>query len=105
MPVGAASGPLWGGPVTRQILIVIGAALVSASGLCLICGLVWLWLIAVHGTPAYVMEARLRVLLYMLPALFLAVAFLGASLMAHALAARRGSERKATDLQAHRHAH
>jgi hypothetical protein len=90
--------------VTRQILIVIGAALVSVSGLCLICGLVWLWMTAVHGTPAYVMEARLRVLLYLLPALFLAVAFLGATLMAHALAARRWSERKRTDLQAHTHA-
>ena len=104
MPVGAASGTFWGGPVTRQILIVIGAALVSVSGLCLICGLVWLWMTAVHGTPEYVMEARLRVLLYLLPALFLAVAFLGASLMAHALAARRGSERKPTNLQAHTHA-
>jgi hypothetical protein len=104
MLAGAASGPFWGGPVMRQILIVIGAGLVSVGGLSLICALVWLWMTAVHGTPTYVMEARIRVLLYLLPALFLAVAFLGASLMAHALAARRGSERKPTDLQAHTHA-
>ncbi len=91
--------------MTRRILIVVGAVLASVSGLCLICGLAWLWMTEVHGTPAYVMEARLRVLLYLLPALFLAVAFLGASLMVHALAARREPEKKTHHLQAHTTAH
>jgi hypothetical protein len=91
--------------MTRRILIVVGAVLAAVSGLCLICGLVWLWMTQVHGTPTYVMEARLKVLLYILPALFLAVAFLGASLMAHALAARRKPERKRNHLQAHTTAH
>src|SRR5262252_8656234 len=100
MPVRTASGTLKGGPMTRRILIVVGAVLASVSGLCLICGLAWLWMTEVHGTPLYVMEARLRVLLYVLPALFLGVAFLGATLMAHALAARREPERKTRHLQA-----
>ena len=88
--------------MTRQILIFVGAVLAAVSGLGWICGLVWLWMTEVHGTPQYVMEARLRVLLYVLPALFLAVAFLGACLMAHALAGRREPrEKKGHHLPAH----
>jgi hypothetical protein len=94
-----ASGISQGEPMTRQVLVVIGAAVLSIFGFGLIGGLVWLWLSVVHGTPQYVLEARFRIALYVLPALLAAAAFIGASLMAHSLAARRRQEsRKYRDL-------
>jgi hypothetical protein len=80
---------LKGGPVTRRILMVIGGAILAVSGLGFILGLVWLWLSEVHGTPEYVLEARFQVMLCVLPALLLGVAFVGTSLIIHNLASRR----------------
>ena len=76
---------LKGDPMTRQVLIVIGAALLSIGGLGLIVGLVWLVSSNVLGTLPYILEARFSTLLYLLPALLLVVAMVGASFMASAL--------------------
>jgi hypothetical protein len=78
--------------MTRQVLIVIGAAVLSICGLGLIGGIVWLWLSVVHGTPQYILAARFRIALYVLPALLVAAAFIGASLMAHSLTVNRRKE-------------
>jgi len=72
--------------MTRQILIVIGAALLSIGGIGLIVGIVWLVSSNVLGTLPYILEARFSTLLYLLPALLLVVAVVGASFMASALA-------------------
>ena len=91
--------------MARRVLIVIGATLLSVSGIGFIVGLVWLWLSEVQRIPEYVLEARFQVLLYVLPALLLAVAFLGTSLMIHMLASRPKAEDKRQDLQPHLPAH
>ena len=83
--------------MTRQVLIVIGAALLSIGGIGLIVGLVWLVASNVLGTLPYILEARFETLLYILPALLLVVAIIGASFMATALASRQ------KDSRAHRH--
>jgi len=75
--------------MTRQILIVIGAALLSIGGIGLIVGIVWLVSSNVLGTLPYILEARFSTLLYVLPALLLVVAVVGASFMASALAMRQ----------------
>jgi len=72
--------------MTRQVLIVIGAALLSIGGIGLIVGVVWLVSSNVLGTLPYILEARFSTLLYLLPALLLVVAVVGASFMASALA-------------------
>ena len=71
--------------MTRQILIVVGAALLSIGGIGLIVGVVWLVSSNVLGTLPYILEARFSPLLYLLPALFVAAAIVGASFMASAL--------------------
>jgi hypothetical protein len=94
---------LKGDPMTRQILIVIGAALLSIGGIGLIVGLVWLVSSRVLETLPYILEARFETLLYMLPALLLAVAIVGASFMASALAFRQKESRTERDLHIHSH--
>ena len=44
--------------MTRQILIVVGAALLSIGGIGLIVGVVWLVSSNVLGTLPYILEAR-----------------------------------------------
>ena len=79
--------------MTRQILIVVGAALLSISGIGLIVGLVWLAAGKALGTLPYILEARFETLLYLLPALLLIVAITGASFIASALAAKQKASR------------
>ena len=55
--------------MTRQVLIVIGAALLSFGSIGLIVGLTWLTVAKTLGTLPYILEARFETLLYMLPAL------------------------------------
>jgi hypothetical protein len=94
---------LKGDPMTRQILIVIGAVLLSIGGIGLIVGLVWLVSNQVLGTLPYILEARFETLLYLLPALLLAVAVAGASFMASALAFQQKESRTERDLHTHSH--
>lgn len=91
--------------MVRRVLLVIGATLLSVSGIGFIVGLVWLWLSEVQSTPEYVLEARFQVLLYVLPALFLGVAFLGISLMIHTLSSHRKTENETRGLQPHMPGH
>jgi len=74
--------------MTRQLLLVVGVGLLSAAGLGLIVGVIWLVSSNVAGTPPYILEVRFSTLLYLLPALFLAVAIVGASFMARALSTK-----------------
>jgi ABC-type Na+ efflux pump permease subunit len=87
--------------MTRRIVIVIGAALLSVAGLGLIGCVVWLIAALVSRIPPYILEARLEAMMYMLPALVIAVAFLGAGLMADALASRHKSPKSPRDLHLH----
>lgn len=91
--------------MTRQILIVVGAALLSIGGIGLIVGIVWLVSSNVLGTLPYILEARFATLLYLLPALLLVVAIVGASFMASALALRQKPPRTNRDLHLHTRFH
>jgi hypothetical protein len=79
--------------MTRQILIVIGAALLSLGSIGLIVGLAWLAAVKILGTLPHIFEPRFETLLYMLPALLLFVALAGASFIARALADRHKASR------------
>jgi hypothetical protein len=87
--------------MTRQFLLVIGAALLSVGGIGLIVGLVWLVSSNVLGTLPYILEARFSTLLYLLPALLLVVALVGASFMASALALKHKPHGTDHDLHLH----
>ena len=91
--------------MTRQILIVVGAALLSIGGIGLIVGIVWLVSSNVLGTLPYILEARFATLLYLLPALLLVVAIVGASFMASALALGQKPPRTNRDLRLHTRFH
>ncbi len=94
-----------GGPMTRQILIVIGTALLSFGGIGLIVGVVWLVAGRVQGTLPYLLEARFETLLYVLPAILLAVAAAGASFMISAMASQPKNADSNRNVQAHPHFH
>ena len=79
--------------MTRQVLIVIGAALLSFGSIGLIVGLTWLTVAKTLETLPYILEARFETLLYMLPALLLIIAITGASFIASALAGRQKASR------------
>ena len=91
--------------MTRQILIVVGAAFLSIGGLGLIVGVVWLVSSNVLGTLPYILEARFSTLLYLLPALLLVVAVVGASFMASALALGQKPPHTPRDLHLHSRFH
>ncbi len=91
--------------MTRQILIVVGAALLSIGGIGLIVGVVWLVSSNVLGTLPYILEARFSTLLYLLPALLLVVAIVGASFMASALALSQKPPHTTRDLHLHTRFH
>ena len=91
--------------MTRQILIVVGAALLSIGGIGLIVGLVWVVASNVLRTLPYILESRFEALLYILPALLLVVAIIGASFMATALAARQKDSETDRDLHLHTRFH
>jgi hypothetical protein len=96
---------LEGDLMTRQVLIVIGAALLSVGGMGLIVGVVWLVSSNVLGTLPYILEARFSTLLYLLPALLLVVAMVGATFMARALALGRKSPHTSRNLHLHTRFH
>ena len=102
MPGDSASGaPLKVSPMTRQILIVVGVALLSVAGFALILGVVWMVAHLVLGVSLYILESRLQEMSGVLPVLCIVFAFVGASCMASALATRRKNQHPASGSPAH----
>ena len=85
--------------MTRNVLVVIGAALLSIGGIGIIVGLVWIVASRVHGTLPYIFDARSETLLYLLPALLLIIAIVGACFVASALAVPTKKERNTRTLR------
>jgi vacuolar-type H+-ATPase subunit I/STV1 len=91
--------------MTRPVLVVIGAALLSVGGIGIIVGLVWLTASKMHGTLPYIFDARAETLLYMLPALLLVVAIIGAAFVAAALCTPQKDQRIQHNLHPHTRFH
>lgn len=106
MPGESASGaPLKVSPMTRQILIVVGVALLSIAGFGLILGVVWLVAHLVLGVSLYILESRLHEMSGVLPVLCIVFAFVGASCMASALATQHKKQHPGADSPAHPRLH
>lgn len=90
--------------MTRNVLVVVGATLLSIGGIGIIVGLVWITASQIHSTIPYIIDARAETLLYVLPALLLTIAIIGAWFVAAALAVPTKEERNARRLR-HRHIH
>ncbi len=73
-------------------MIVIGIALLSASGLVMILGVGWLVSHLVLGVSSDILLSRLHGMIGVLPALFALVAFIGAACAASALANNKNDE-------------
>lgn len=87
--------------MTRQVLIVLGAALLSFGGIGILVGLVWLTATRVQGTLPYVFDQRAEMLLYLLPALLLIISIVGAAFVASALCTPPKEERSGHSLHPH----
>jgi hypothetical protein len=72
--------------MTRNVLLVVGAVLLSIGGIGIIVGLVWLTASHVLGTFPPILDANAERLLYLLPALLFVISLMGASFVAGALA-------------------
>ena len=90
--------------MTRNIFVVIGAALLSIGGIGIVAGLVWLTANHIRGTFPYILDGQSESLLYFLPALLLTVAIVGACFVASALALPTREERHTRTLR-HTHHH
>ena len=90
--------------MTRNILVVIGAALLSIGGIGIIAGLVWLTASHLRGTFPYILDAQAESLVYFLPALLLTIAIVGACFVASALALPAKEESR-THIFRHTHRH
>jgi hypothetical protein len=90
--------------MARQILIVIGSALLSIGGTGIIVALVWLTASKLHGTLPYLLDERAETLLYVLPALMLVVAIIGAGFVAGALSPPTKDRRIEPHPRTHSHA-
>ena len=91
--------------MTRQILIVVGAALLTIGGSGIIIALVWLTASKVHGTLPYIYDTHAEALLFLIPALLLTVAIVGAAFVSTALSAPPRDERNAHNLHPHTRFH
>lgn len=91
--------------MTRQILIVVGAALLTIGGSGIIVALVWLTANKVHGTLPYIYDTHAEALLFLMPALLLTIAIVGAIFVSTALSAPPKDERNARNLHPHTHFH
>lgn len=94
---GRAAAPqaasLSGCKMTRQVLIVVGIALLSFGGVGIVVGLAWLTVSHIHGTIPYIFDNRTEILLFVLPVLLLVIAIIGAAFIAGALAPPRKGDR------------
>jgi hypothetical protein len=91
--------------MTRQVFIAVGAALLAIGGSSVVAILVWLTANTVHGTLSYIYDTRTEVLLFLLPALMLMVAIVGAVFVSTALSTPPKDERNANNLHPHTHFH
>ena len=91
--------------MTRNILVVVGAAFLCLGGIGIVVGLVWIMASRVHGTLPYILDARAETLLYLLPALLLMISVVGACFMAGALATPTKEERRTRNLRHHSRYH
>ena len=91
--------------MTRQILVAVGAALLTIGGSGIMVALVWLTANKIHGTLPYIYDTRAEALLFLLPALLLTVAIVGAVFVSTALSAPPKDERNAHSLHPHTHFH
>ncbi|HLY43686.1 MAG TPA: hypothetical protein VKR52_20905 [Terracidiphilus sp.] len=87
--------------MTRRILFVVGAALLSAAGFAAILGVGWLVSHFVLGVVPYILASRLHAMREILPALFLLVAFIGGAWAACTMAPRTKDERQKNGHPAH----
>jgi hypothetical protein len=94
-----------GNPMTRQVLMVIGSALVSFGGTGIIVVLAWLTASKVHGTLPYLLDERAEALLYLLPALMLVIAIVGAGFLASAFSTLPKESRASRNLHLHMRFH
>ncbi len=85
--------------MARNALVLIGAALLSAGGIGILAGVVWIAASRVNGTVPYILDARAETILYTLPALLLTIAIVGACFVATALALPTRKERSARILR------
>ena len=92
---------LGGIPMTRQILIAIGTALLSIGGSGIIVALVWLTASKIHGTLPYIYDTHSEALFFLLPALLLMIALVGAVFVSSALSTPPRDER----IEPRRHFH
>ena len=91
--------------MTRNVLVVVGAALLSIGGIGIIVGLVWITASRIHGTLPYIFDASAETLLYVLPAVLLTIAIIGAWFVAAALAVPTKEERSTRRLRPHTRFH
>lgn len=87
--------------MTRRLLIIFGAAFLSAAGFGLILCVGWLVLHLVLGVFPYLLVSRLQAMEGVLPALFVLVAFVGAACAASTLSPRPNSDQPPHDLPSH----
>jgi len=90
--------------MTRNILVVIGTALLSIGGIGIVVGLAWLTLSHIQGTFPDLLDTRAESLLYFLPALLLTISIIGACFVASALSLPTRAERREQTLR-HTHHH
>jgi len=90
-----------GTQMTRQVLIVVGTALLSFGGIGIVVGLAWLTASHLHGTLPYISDERTQMLIFALPALLLVIAIVGAAFVAGALAAPARGEHTSRTLRPH----
>jgi hypothetical protein len=91
--------------MTRQILLVVGTGLFAVGGSGIIIVLVWLTASNLHGTLPDIYDAHAQALLFLLPAVLLAVALVGAVFISGALSATPREDRSTHILHPHTHSH
>jgi|GEM_PF-4230886 len=91
--------------MTRQVLIVIGSALLSIGGTGIIVVLAWLTASKVHGTLPFLLDERAETLLFLLPSLLLVIAIVGAGFVASALSTQPKESRASRNLHLHMRFH
>jgi hypothetical protein len=102
---GSQAASLGGKPMTRQILIAVGAALLAIGGSGIIIALVWLTADKVSGTLPYIYDTHAEALLILLPALLLAIAIVGAVFVSSALCLAPKDPRTVSNLRVHTRFH
>ena len=89
----------------HQLLVVIGAALLSFGGIGIIVGLTWLIVRQVHSALPNILDNSAATLLYLVPAVLLGIAVVGAAFVAAALSAPTHEERAFRRLHPHTRFH